>query len=59
MFTTLNPEEPAPLHAYEVTPEIANALRVMQGVVFMPTAHIYLPGGKLVTGEELNRWIGA
>ncbi|MEO3860908.1 hypothetical protein [Acrocarpospora sp. B8E8] len=47
----------APLHAHEVTPADAAAIRMPTGAQFGPEATVTLPSGKTITGAEMARWL--
>lgn len=56
MVTDVFDEKLKPLHAYEVTTEDASVIQAMQGVWFAGEAMVVLPSGRMISGDEMNRW---
>jgi hypothetical protein len=46
-----------PLHAYELSADDAALLNALAGSYWAPTATLMLPSGRVVSGDEIARWV--
>lgn len=52
---SVEPPEPSPLHAHEITPDDAALIRALSGATF--GGNVTLPSGKTISGAEMQRWV--